>query len=114
MKASAFRLIGICLGIGLFVTTLSADPIYRLKSHEDPNMCLDVQGNSTSNNANVQVHPCHNGNNQRWEMRDVPGLNNFFVLEARHSGRCLDVKDASHSNHANVQQYTCYNNHSNQ
>jgi hypothetical protein len=29
-------------------------------------MCLDIVGGTSQNNASVQIFPCHGGNNQRW------------------------------------------------
>jgi hypothetical protein len=29
-------------------------------------MCLDIAGGTSFNQASVQIHPCHGGQNQRW------------------------------------------------
>jgi hypothetical protein len=41
--------------------------IYKFESTRWPGNCLDIRYNSTANGALIWLHPCHDGNNQRWE-----------------------------------------------
>ena len=59
-------------------------------------MCLDINGNSTGNDASIIEWPCHYGSNQQW-MAITPGdkttdANTFkgpFLLKSRRSGKCI-------------------------
>jgi hypothetical protein len=65
--------------------------------------CIDVFGNSTNKNANVQQFSCNNGANQRWEFIDVG--NGQYAIRNVNSGLVLDVAGDSRANGANVQQF---------
>ena len=65
--------------------------------------CVDVDGGSTVDGANIQQWACHNGNNQRFKIEPV-GSN--FKLTAVHSGRVMDVQGGGIQDPANVQQWS--------
>jgi hypothetical protein len=67
--------------------------------------CLDVNGASTADGANVQQWSCNGGNNQRWKL--VSMGDGYNELVAKHSSKCLDVNGASTADGANVQQWHC-------
>ncbi|MER7763446.1 RICIN domain-containing protein [Streptomyces sp. NPDC097619] len=73
--------------------------------------CLDVQGKSSKDAANVFQWDCLGdaARNQRWFLADERfqyGMWTYAIL-AQHSGKCLDVEGASQLNAANVFQWTC-------
>ncbi len=65
--------------------------------------CVDVFGNSTNKNANVQQFNCNGGANQRWEFVDL-GSGQYAIRNVN-SGMVLDVAGDSRANGANVQQF---------
>lgn len=103
---------GLIIGLTLIsftVATYATDAQQAIVStivSSQSNKCLDVVGGSTQDHANVQQYACHNGDNQRWELRvQAAGLYQFVN---RKSNKCLDVEGASTQDRANVQQYTCH------
>lgn len=62
---------------------------------------MDVESDSMSNGANVQIYKTDNSAAQRFEVDYVS--NGYYKIVAEHSGKALDVSDASASNKANVQ-----------
>jgi Ricin-type beta-trefoil lectin domain len=65
--------------------------------------CIDVFGNSTNKNANVQQYACNGGGNQRWEFIDL-GTGQYAIRNVN-SGLVMDVAGDSRANGANVQQF---------
>lgn len=68
--------------------------------------CMDVEGNSMAAGENVQVYPCHNGDNQIWDF--IPAAGGYSQVVARSSGLCLDVKGAETRAGTNIQQFGCH------
>jgi hypothetical protein len=65
--------------------------------------CLDVEGASKSDCANVWQYDLHGGHNQQWIL--VRAEDPYYFVFAKHSGKCLDVKDYGTENAVNVWQY---------
>jgi hypothetical protein len=87
-----------------FVPTPAGSKYYQIISNAN-NKCLDVENGSTSNNANVQVFSCGEGDNQVWSLNKLS--EGYTQIINKKSGKCLDVVSASTLPGANVQQYTC-------
>ena len=70
--------------------------------------CLDVNGGSTADGANVQQWTCNGGTNQRWRVEDAGG--GYSRLVNVKSGKVLDVASCGTADGTNVQQWTNLNN----
>ncbi|GAA2847641.1 hypothetical protein GCM10010517_04740 [Streptosporangium fragile] len=102
------------------VADAAADPAERsgarftatlVARHSDK--CLDVEGVSTQQGANVHQWTCINGQpNQQWHLVATSG--GYYTIRAAHSGKCLDVWGVSTADGANVHQWTCLPNQRNQ
>lgn len=68
--------------------------------------CLDVEGGSRDDKAEIIQFDCLKQNNQRWTVQSVG--NGMFRMVARHSGKCMDVSGASQDNGARVIQFACH------
>jgi hypothetical protein len=68
--------------------------------------CLEVQGGSPDNGAQVQLWDCGlTQDHRKWYMQEVqPG---WWHIWNKKSGKCLNVKGASPHNSAKIIQYTC-------
>ena len=75
------------------------------------NMCLDVEGRSNRDAANVQQWGCSGGSNQKWDVIDI-GRGDYAII-SQGSNKALDVAGGSNRDGANVQQYR-YNRGDNQ
>lgn len=64
-------------------------------------LCLDIRGGSTDDNAELIAFNCHDGDNQKFTM------DANHRLSAKHSGKCLQPKDKSTSYNTDVVQATC-------
>ena len=69
------------------------------------NKCLDVDGASGGDGANVHQWGCHGGNNQKWRLEPVFTTGNYYRILAHHSGKALDVSGVSTATGANVHQW---------
>lgn len=69
--------------------------------------CLEVQGGSTANSAQVQLWTCSysEGDHRFWYMEQVTPI--YWHIWNYKSGKCMNVKGASMSNRAKVIQYPC-------
>jgi len=83
-------------------SALIPNATYRIVSKKS-GKCLDVQGLSGDDGANVQQYPCHAGKNQMWRL--IRTDDDLWFIIAVHSGKCLDVKNQSTADQVNVQQY---------
>ena len=92
------------LGNGL----VSIQPLINL------DLCLDVQGASTENRANVQAYACGNNPtpNRRFTLTNRGGT--LHSIEASHSGKCLDLQGGGEADFTNIFQWACNPNNSNQ
>jgi endoglucanase len=50
---------------------------------------------------------CHGGDNQVFELRELPGSDGYVQIVAEHSGKCLDVAGQSRDEGAPIQQFEC-------
>ncbi|MBM7770271.1 hypothetical protein JOD54_000475 [Actinokineospora baliensis] len=69
--------------------------------------CLDVDGGSLEDGANVIQWSCHGGTNQLWQLVLVES-NDIYQISSAASGKCLDVDGASTDDGANVIQWECH------
>jgi hypothetical protein len=73
--------------------------IYTIHSAWDDNMCLDIQGNSTENRANVILYQYENTNMQKYH---IIKNGNYYWLKSIHANKWLDIK-TPFNNNSNVQ-----------
>lgn len=66
---------------------------------------LDVAGESTKNNAKVQIYTPHRKANQLWMFIRT---GTYYKIVSKLSGKCMDVAGGSKENRANIQLYTCH------
>ena len=71
-------------------------------------LCLDVDGASADDGAEVQLWTCTGGGNQLFAPRAVPDSGGRSQLVAGHSGKCVDVSQADRAAGAAVLQYGCH------
>ncbi len=69
--------------------------------NKDSNLCLDLEGSSQSNEANVMQYTCNQTSNQLWEVVPYGG---YYQVKADHSGKCLE---AGSNGQDSAYQYTC-------
>jgi hypothetical protein len=89
--------------VGQIYPNRSTDTKQLVAKHS--NKCLDVNGASGSDGANVIQHACHGGNNQKWRLEPVNTVGNYYRILANHSGKALDVAGVSTATGANVHQW---------
>ena len=77
---------------------------YRISPTSNTSYGLDVNGQSTSNGANVQTWSYWGGTNQQWQFVDIGS--GYYSIINRNSGKALDVYQSSTDNSANVIQYS--------
>ena len=73
--------------------------IYTIHSAWDDNMCLDIEGNSTENRANVILYQYENTTMQKYR---IVKNGNYYCLKSIHADRWLDIK-TPFNNNSNVQ-----------
>lgn len=78
---------------------------YRIVSRHS-NKCVDVEGVSAHNGANVSQYDCHGGKNQAWKF--IPKGQDYYMIVAAHSNKCLDVAGVGTHDGANIQQWDCH------
>jgi hypothetical protein len=66
-------------------------------------LCLDIKGGKSVDGANVQVHSCHGGQNQKWVYDASTGLLRNAM------GKCLDISgnDSNVRNSQSIQLWGC-------
>ncbi len=70
--------------------------------------CLDLDGGSTADGANVRQWTCGGGTNQRWRVEDQADDTSRLVNVA--SGKVLDVADCASADGADLRQWSWLNN----
>ncbi|NNN30753.1 endonuclease [Streptomyces sp. S3(2020)] len=70
--------------------------------------CLDVNGWSTADGANIQLWTCHGGANQRWRIEELPDGTSRIINT--HSDKAIDVTGCGTADGTNIQQWTLVNN----
>lgn len=79
------------------------DGRYIIYTYGNNNMVLDIWGNSTDNEANLEIYENNGGKNQQF---DIKSLNDgSYEIVAVCSGKALDVYAGSKKLGTNVQQY---------
>ena len=73
--------------------------VYTIHSAWNDNMCLDIQGNSTENRANVILYQYENTNMQKYR---VYKYGEYYCLKSIHANKWLDIK-TPFGNNSNVQ-----------
>jgi hypothetical protein len=68
---------------------LPANAVYYLLVNKDSGKCLDVQGSSTADQAQLQQSACNNETSQQWRL-DYLG-NTYYDLINRNSDKALEV-----------------------
>ena len=82
-----------------------AQDVFAFVNTKD-NRCLDVNGGSKDNGAQVLQWDCHGGPNQQWRLqRDGNG----YRFVSLNSGRCIGVDSGSPAPGAAVRQWDCDN-----
>jgi chitinase len=69
-------------------------------------LCVDVHGNSTSNNAVIDQWPCKSSGPANQEFQFNPVSGGYSELQNQNSGKDLVVQSASTATGAHVIQYT--------
>jgi hypothetical protein len=98
--------VGLFLVVGLqpSVATAATGP-WEIGIYDFPK-CLEVEGGSTNNSAQVQLWSCDGSQLHRvWYMREV--ATGWWHIYNAKSGKCLNVQGASTNNSAKIIQYTC-------
>lgn len=80
-------------------------PHYRITT-PGTSGCLDVANASMAAQAAVNRFPCHNNDNQLWQVQPDPDGTGTFFIRAVHSGQCLDVPGLS-TGYVGIQQFSC-------
>ena len=63
--------------------------------------CLDINGNGTANNTQVELYDCNGVGGQKWVQQADGSLRN------PQSGRCLDSPSGAIANQTRLQIYDC-------
>ena len=104
MFVSAAALIG--LVVLQFATVVGQSTVVAAGAYQviarHSGKCLDVNGASTADGADVLQFSCHGGQNQKWDIE--PTSDGYYRLLARHSGKALEVAGSSIADGALVQQ----------
>lgn len=74
---------------------------YRIRN-VNSNQCIDVFQSLTANGANIIQWPCHNYDNQKWQ---IEAFNGHYRLIAQHSDKAMNVTGSSFANGANIIQW---------
>jgi DNA-binding beta-propeller fold protein YncE len=69
--------------------------------------CLDVEGASQADGANIIQWTCHGGGNQSVFFRLLTPTTDTYTLEFQHSGKCLSAAGGSQTPGTNLVQSTC-------
>ena len=70
-------------------------------------MCLDIAGNSTENNGNLQQYDCHLEPNQKFQLFSI--ANNQCYLRNVNSRKCLTLASVGTDDGINIVQLDCIN-----
>ncbi|MGL1901621.1 MAG: RICIN domain-containing protein [Fibrobacterales bacterium] len=82
------------------LSTVALDGNFEIRN-KNSYKCLDVNGASLFDGANVQQYECNNTGAQKWSVRNVSG--SVYEIINQNSGKHLDVAWGGHS--SNVQQW---------
>jgi Ricin-type beta-trefoil lectin domain len=104
------------LAIGLYALVLLQSPS-AATAQIDPNawyqvivqhsgQCLDVLGATSANGLDLGQHPCHAGDNQKFQFR--PLSSGFYRIVAGHSNKCVDQHGANFIDGGRIVQFDCH------
>ena len=79
------------------------DGVYRINSKLGNNKCLDIDGASKADGANLQIWDKVDADQQKFEVKYLN--NGYYKIIAMHSNKVFDVAGASKINGTNVWQY---------
>ena len=82
------------------------DGTYQLISTANRELCLDVEGASKSNGANIELWKNNKAFNQKFRISYIDG---YYRIQAEDSGKVLDVHGAGFVGGTNVEQYSSNN-----
>ena len=82
------------------------DGAVRIKSVADPGLCVDVPSSNFAPSQNLQLHPCHLGQNQRWQVV-VEDLHSASIRPNTAQHLCLSVEGAVQTGQAALELGTC-------
>jgi hypothetical protein len=71
----------------------------------DSGKCLDIEGSSTANGADLHQWDCHWGDNQQFKFEDAG--DGYYYIKAKHSNKCVDVSGVSQNEGAQIHQWDC-------
>ena len=91
--------------IGTMSAALSSSAVYEVKGVHS-NKCMDIDGASTQNGANVQIWSCLGNGAQQFKFEDMGG--GWYRIRNVNSGKCLDVYNWSTSAGGDVRQWDCH------
>ena len=84
-------------------TNLLSEGMYEIVPATNGNMRLDVSNHSRSDGANVALWTNNGGQNQKWDIQLVPGLDNTYTIQAVVSGAYLAVDGSDVGDNVNQQ-----------
>lgn len=80
-----------------------AEGEYQIKAKHS-NKCVDVEGFSQDDGANVHQWDCSGSNNQIWTLKP---FGDAYQIISKNSDKCLDVADFSTEDGGNIHQWGC-------
>ena len=91
----------------VWATNVSTSKTYIIRSYKDSNYVMDVEGNKTDDETNVDLWTYNGDINQKWYFSEVS--TGVYNIIAKNSDKCLDIYEGvvSMANGKNVQLYTC-------
>jgi hypothetical protein len=92
--------------IALQSPALAADGTWQIEPLGDRSTCLEVQGASQANSAQVQLWTCGLPEPHRVWQFDLQ-TDGYYHIYNGNSGKCLNVQGGSMSNSAKVIQFSC-------
>ncbi len=92
------------------VTPLASNPdIYTLESVSNPGYCMDVEGNSNHNGANIQRYLCNGTDAQKFIFVESSSSETMpttaITITNKHSGKVVDAAGGVIAENTNIQQY---------
>ncbi|MDO0937614.1 family 43 glycosylhydrolase [Streptomyces sp. DG2A-72] len=86
----------------------AATPTAYTLVNRNSGKCLDVNGGSTADGANIFQWTCNGGTNQKWKVQDLGDDTNRLVNVA--TGKVMDTAECSATDGADIRQWSWLNN----